>query len=123
MSPKDRSGMSTVLHFLPPGFSSVSYFDVTGVGVFSRMKSASFVSGFGVSFLLFHFSAVTPVTINFDLYPKSFCICTPPVSIRLSTFTVGQSYFFIFGCFIICVSHPDLSHRPYVGSIHLRGML
>ena len=40
--------------------------------------------------------------ISSTSYPKVFCVCNPPpVSVRLSTFTVGSSYFFIFGNFII----------------------
>ena len=80
-----------------------SCFDVPGVGVFSRMKSAGFVSGLGgASFRLFQFSTAAPVIFNFfDSDPTIFSIFNPPVSIRLSAFTVGPSYFFIFGKFII----------------------
>ena len=52
--------------------------DVPGVGVFSRIKSAGFVSGLGASFRLFHFSTVTPVTINFLIHTQKFFVYLIP---------------------------------------------
>ena len=76
-------------------------FDVTGVGVFSLMKSAGFVNGLGASFRLIHFSAVPPVTSSFLIYTQEFFVYVIPLPFLLFAFTVRPSYFFfIFGYFI-----------------------
>ena len=110
--------------FPPSRAFFVQCFDVPGVGVFSRVKSAGFVKGFGGSFLMFHLSPVT-VFLFYNHTQKFFVYVTPPPRIYSVVCFHGLTvFFFRFRLYyFLILSHRYLARRRCVDSIHPRGML
>ena len=86
------------------------------------MKSAGFVSGLGVFFRVFHFSTVTPVTVNFLIHTQKVFVYVIPKYLFGCLLSGSDRPFFRSFCFLF-VSLPGLSLRPHVGLGHLPGML
>ena len=97
--------------FPPFGIVFCYCFDVPCVGVFSRMKSAGFVSGLGGRFVLVipFFDCNTCNNYFFDSYPKIFCICNPPCLFGCCLLSRLDRLFHFRLFYYSFVSHPGLS--------------